>query len=76
MNIQRAGGGCHRLDLALVEVQVVQWVALGAFMTPCANLLPAANQGMLCLQISTSPFLSFVLQVDLQFDQLTLWSCE
>ena len=43
MNIQRAGGGCHRLDLALVQLAAVG--CLGRIHDTLRPALPAANQG-------------------------------
>ena len=43
MNIQRAGGGCHRLDLALVQLAAVG--CLGRIHDTLRQALPAANQG-------------------------------
>ena len=64
MNIQRAGGGCHRLDLALA-VQLDAGGRLGLIHDTgrLQAFASSANQGMLCLQTPTSPFLSFVLQL-------------
>ena len=72
MNIQRAGGGCHRLDLALVQLAGALPRRLGRIHdTVPSSLLPAANQ-MLCFQTPAK----FCFATELQFCQLTLWSCE